>query len=73
VESCGGRTNDRTGNLRTPGYGKKYPTGVTCLWQIEPEKANNNKTYIEVEFKRNDVGDCKSKGFATENSLPRKE
>lgn len=56
-----GEQTKKTGNLRTPGYGKKYPSGVTCLWQIDPELGNSS--FVEIEFKRNDVGQCNTKGI----------
>ena len=48
------------GSLRSPGYGKKYPNNLNCLWQILPEGSDND--YIEIEFKKNDIGKCTDKG-----------
>ena len=59
----------KSGSLKTPGYGDKYPTGVTCLWRINPEVEQSS--YIEIIFKRNDIGNCRNKGFDMRENLPR--
>ena len=60
VEACGGSTDLEAGSLRSPGYGKKYPNNLKCLWQIKPEI--NENEYVEIEFKKNDVGKCSDRG-----------
>jgi len=60
VETCGGSTDLAAGSLRSPGYGKKYPNNLKCLWQIKPDI--NSNEYVEIEFKKNDVGKCADRG-----------
>ena len=61
VGTCGGSTDLRSGSLRSPGYGKKYPTDIKCLWQVKPEVSDND--WIQIEFKKSDFGKCADKGF----------
>lgn len=61
VGTCGGSTDLRSGSLRSPGYGKKYPTDIKCLWQVKPEVSENE--WIQIEFKKSDFGKCADKGF----------
>lgn len=61
VGSCGGSTDLKAGSLRSPGYGKKYPVGIKCLWQVKPDVSDDD--WIEIEFKKNDFGKCSDKGF----------
>jgi len=65
---CGGKSDKLSGQLSIAKIGAEHPNGVTCRWKIEPETENN---WVEITFKRANIGNCKDKGFGNGIFLPK--
>ena len=68
-QNCGGKSDKISGQLSISKIGAEYPNGVTCRWNIEPETDENN--FVEITFKRANIGNCKEKGFGNGVFLPK--